>query len=93
MAVHLFNDSTLKKSTAVGLQAFLITICMFLCQWFILSSKDFKCQLFQASSSKETLQLIRGSTLTTCIEKHKYGNIKEFSYIITLNLILIKYYY
>ena len=65
MAVHFFNDFTLKKSTVVGLQASVITICMFLCQWFILSSTDFKCQLLQTSSSKETLQLIRSNTLTT----------------------------
>ena len=32
MAVHSFNDFTLEKSTAVGLKAFLITICMFLCR-------------------------------------------------------------
>ena len=42
MAVHFFDNFILKKSTAVGLQALLITICMFLCQWFILSRRDFK---------------------------------------------------
>ena len=41
VAVHFFNDFTLKKSTSVALQASLITICTFLCQWFILSSRDF----------------------------------------------------
>ena len=43
VAVHCFNDFTLKMSTVVGLQAsFKKNKCMFLCQWFILPSRDFK---------------------------------------------------
>ena len=42
MAVRFFNDFTLKMSTVVGLQASIKNKCMFLCQWFILPSRDFK---------------------------------------------------
>ena len=42
MAVHFFNDFTLKMFTVVGLQASIKNKCMLLCEWFILSSRDFK---------------------------------------------------
>ena len=65
---------------------------MFLCQWFILSSREFKCPLLQRSSSKETLQLIRSNTLTT-YRNTNVAILRNAVNYSTLNLILIKQYW
>ena len=65
MPVHFFNDFTLKMSTVVGLQASIKNKCMFLCQWFILPSRDFKVSIIAHTQLKNNIKKSKWNTLLT----------------------------